>query len=206
MRIFVFALLISMLSSAAAQTAQFNNTFPLRDGIYVTHNELLNNAPSFPNCTLLVNVNTYEINKEELSYCYKGMEDQVMPYTSELFAIVQNGKFFIYYENQLLPVFSKGTLCRFIHKRLVRTTSNNSAESEIKCDICILDIQTGEIYKLKKETLGKSIKRDASLYATYSNTKPGRKNKNLFRYISDFNTKNPTNIPIKEETTIAEEE
>ncbi len=205
MRVSLFALLISVISSAAAQTSQFNNTFPLRDGIYVTYKELLNNAPSFPNCILLVNANKYEVNKDELSYCFKGMEDQVTPYTSELFAIVEDGKFLIYYQKQLLPVFSKGTLCRFIYSRETTLSYKNQYQAEFKSDMCVLDIQTGEIYKLNKDNLGRSMKRDASLYATYLNTKPGRKNKNLFKYITDFNTKNPTYIAAREQNMVIEE-
>ena len=210
MRILVLAFLcISVISTTIAQTAEFNNTFKLQDGIYTSCRELLTNNPAFPNCILKTNNNQQDVNMYALKYSTIGNENVEKEYHSTLFATVLNGKLSIHYQKKLIPVYLKGTLCRFIHTRFVSTgsSSNNTQGSQtLKSDICVLDIQTGEIYKLTKDNLGRSIKRDASLYATYTKIKPGKKNKNLFKYITDFNTKNPTNIPVKEQATISEEE
>lgn len=208
MRILILSFLfICATFSTIAQTAEFNNTFKLQDGIYTSYVELITNNPTFPNCILITNNNQQDVNIYTLKYS-KIDESYEKDYNSTLFATVLNGKLSIYYQKKLIPVYLKGTLCRFIYTRFVSTgsSSNNTQNSELlKSDICLLDIQTGEIYKLTKENLGRSIKRDASLYATYTKIKPGKKNKNLFKYISDFNTRNPTNVAVKEQPFITEE-
>jgi hypothetical protein len=180
MRILILSFLfICATFSTIAQTAEFNNTFKLQDGIYTSYVELITNNPTFPNCILITNNNQQDVNIYTLKYS-KIDESYEKDYNSTLFATVLNGKLSIYYQKKLIPVYLKGTLCRFIYTRFVSTgsSSNNTQNSELlKSDICLLDIQTGEIYKLTKENLGRSIKRDASLYATYTKIKPGKKNK-----------------------------
>lgn len=209
MRILILAFLfISAIPSVIAQKANFNSTFVLQDGIYVSYKEILNNAPSFPNGIINVDDKKANIILSELNYSVAGNESALIKYpASQLFAMVRDGKLFIYYQKKLIPVYLKGTLCRFIYTREVSigSTTNNSRSSEFKSDICVIDIQTGDIYMLTKENLAKSIRRDASLYATYQKTKPGKKNKNLFTYITDFNAKNPTSIPVTEHPSIVEE-
>jgi len=70
----------------------------------------------------------------------------------------------------------------------------------------VLDIETGEINKLSKDDLSKSIARDSVLYKNFIKVKPGKKDKNLFEFIAEFNTRNPKYLPVIEAAFVTEEE
>ena len=223
MRALLYIFLTFLITAVNAQTqlqvAKFDNTFKLKGGIYTSKEELLSNDPAFPNCLLLVNPNKDAIYIDELDYCFIGQEDHAMKLNATVLATVLNGKLSVYYQKQLITIYLKGTLCTFTYTK-VKTTHNpvnsmpmsagvsvsmTTSNTRVKSYTCFLDIQNGTILKLSKENLGLSIIRDSVLYKTLLETKPGRKNKNLFKYISDFNTRNPSFPPIRDENLIEEE-
>jgi hypothetical protein len=224
MRTILFIFLTFFIIAATAQTqlqvAKFDNAFKLKDGIYTSSNELFTNDPALPNCLLITNPNKNVIHIDELNYCLIGQEDNPIKFNGNLIATVLNGKLSVYYQKQLITIYSKGTLCFFTFTK-VKTTQNpvnhtplttgtrvslSTSNTRIKSYACFFDIQNGTIQKLDKENLGLSIMRDSVLYKAFLKTKPGRKNKNLFKYISDFNSRNPSFLPIREKNLLVEEE
>lgn len=216
MRALLFIPLIFFIIAANAQTqlqvAKFDNTFKLKDGIYTSYTELLNNAPAFPDCILDVNPNDDKIYISSLKYYIIGHKDDLMQYNSNLLATVLNGRLSIYMDNRLTTVYSKGALCSFAFTKTITRDYNNlqngtgGSSTTVKSYIYFLDLQNGTISKLSKDNLGMSIKRDPDLYQMFLKTKPGKRNKNLYKYIAEFNTRNPLLLPIREKTEIIEEE
>jgi len=214
MRITIVLFLTFFATAAIAQTQEkkFNNQFVLKDGIYTSYEELLMNAPLYPSCVLQVAKNGF--NEPNLKYYIAGNENNLLKFTSPVFATVLKGKLMIYYKNELFTTYSKGTLCTFIYKYIrtspgvynAETKTRSSSTSEFKYQVCLLDIKTGTITKLNKKNLGSSIMRDPTLYQSYLKVKPGKNNKNLIKYISDFNDRNPTLMPTPEEAVIIKEE
>lgn len=220
----LFILFTLFLIPANAQTqlevAKLDNTFKLIDGIYTSFNELLTNDPAFPNCILKVNSSREDVNIGDLKYYMPGNESDEIIYTSPLYSTVINGKLSIYYDQTLFPIYSKATVCTFI---LTKQPGNSygpgyslpepgkkpesmvNMRSKYKYIMYFIDIQTGEIAILNKENLGVTIKRDSTLYKNYIDVTPGKDNKNLLKYIFDFNARNPTFLPVRE-TVIIEEQ
>ncbi|HSY60910.1 MAG TPA: hypothetical protein VK796_03490 [Cytophaga sp.] len=223
----LFLLLIVHSGIAQSSVAKFDNAFALRDGIYTSYQELLNNTPGFPDCILqstsYIENDPDKIKTTRLNYYKAGDENNVLKYTSPLFATVLKGKLNVYYQKELTPVYSKGTVCTFIYtKDPVTYNKNNintapfysSSQGQLYANphrgyqsfVCMLDIQTGEVKKLTKENLGLTIARDSVLYQQFLKIKPGRKNKNLFKYIAEFNSRNVTFLPTRIDMSTTEEE
>lgn len=233
MRPLTSLLLIFFITTVHAQSqvpvAKFDNSFKLKDGIYTSYVELLMNNPAFPDCIIIIHADKNVVNTDALSYCSIGNEGNAMPFNSTLYATVLNGKLTVYYDKSLVSVYSKGTLCTFIYTtdsyKNQRYNSNfyqpafgpppapgdarqksTLKRSNFKSNVFVLDIETGEIYKLTKYNISKSIARDSILYEKFIKVKPGKKNKNLFKFIAEFNTRNPTYLPVKDTAIVSEEE
>jgi hypothetical protein len=219
----LFLLLTVHTVIAQNPVAKFDNAFALRrDGIYTSYQELLNNSPAFPDCILqstsYIENDPDKIKTNRLNYYKAGDENTILKYTSTLFATVLKGKLNVYYQKELTPVYSKGTICTFIfikdpihyHTQSNGINNTNGIQPALhrgyKSFVCMLDIETGEVKKLTKENLGLTIVRDSVLYQQFLKIKPGRKNKNLFKYIAEFNSRNATYLPNRVDVATTEEE
>ncbi|WP_157446934.1 hypothetical protein [Cytophaga aurantiaca] len=236
----LYILFSFFITAAQAQTvlqvAKFDNTFKLNDGIYTSYEQLLNNAPLFPDCMINLSGDKWDdpdnVNPKKLTYSAIGNDSVAMEFTFPLFATVLKGKLNIFFQKELSAVYSRGTISTFIFVRDPHSQNKNlsglpssgftfptypayntnseqsrkNLKSPYKSFICILDIQTGQVTKLTKEDLGLIIKRDSVLCQRYEKIKPGKRNKNLLTFIAEFNQRNPTLIPINNETLVIEEE
>lgn len=224
MRTLLFVCFIFLVTGVNAQTtlpvAKFDNTFKLTNGIYTSKAELLTNNPAYPNCLLKINSSRQDVYLSDLKYYAADNESEEKSYTSPLYATVVDGKLSIFYDETLFPIYSKGTLCTFILKKEPgnsygpgytmpepgkKPESMINMRSKYKYIMYVWDAQTGTITILNKENLGVSIKRDSTLYKDYVNVNPGKDDKNLLKFIFDFNARNPLFLPVRKDVLIEEE-
>ena len=111
--VFSICFSISLIAQTKLPVQFFDNQLKLKNGIYTSHEELLNNAPSYPDCVLKVSAYRGDMFIPELTYYTIGHEDAVLRFNAPVFAFVAEGKLSVYYQKRMMSIYSKGTLCTF---------------------------------------------------------------------------------------------
>ena len=177
--VFIFLFVISIPSLSQSTEDIFNNKFILRNGIYASYKEILENSPKYPDCSLKVDYTFFDTTY----YNYIDEHSNIREYNDTLFAVVNNGILYIRHNARLIVVFIKGAISIF------NTGSNPIALSDD--NFFIVDLMNGSIKRLNIKNLEEIIMRDNGLYDEYSRLTKSEKRKLLYPYILRYNERNP---------------
>lgn len=191
--IIILILLNSVLLEAQNDSLIFEKNFKLKNGIYTSYIEVLNNNPTYHNCIL--KVKSFSFFGGKRTYCYIDVFEETHDYIDSLFLIVQNEEVAINYKNLFYKLILKGSISTFY------TTKNYfdyySGEQKYKDKLYYIDLCTGEIKRLTPRNIETLIKRDSILYKEFSRVSNVKKKKTLYSYILKYNLRNPIYINTK---------
>jgi len=190
--IFVF-LTCSILLQSQDEKAKFDNEIELKEGIYTSFNEIIENDPKYYNCTVgvIADFGFGGMLKGMIIYYYDelGIKYELQ---DTILLIIQDGEKYIRFHDSFYKLMLAGAISTFTIERQVHNYSTGYSESYE--NLFFLDLQTGVIEKLNPINIDKIIKRDNELYFNYSALSNSKKRKTLYSYVLKYNMRNPIYI------------
>jgi hypothetical protein len=190
MRYFLIVIVILECFALQAQneSAAFNAKFRLKNGIYTSNVEIMNNDPKYPECML--EVDDYSL-FGRASYNYYKENSEMLPYTDSLFAFVKSGILTIYFGNKFRRLIVTGAVSLFFTESTISYTNGYSHTDD---RLLYFDLITGEIGKLNPRNMDEIFKRDTFIYSEYSQLSEIKGKKALYSTVIKFNMRNPIYI------------
>ena len=170
---------------AQNENAPFNSKFRLKNGIYTSNKEILNNDPRYPDYTLELYSHPLF---GEAKFNYYSDDSIKKPYTDRLFALVKNGILVIYFRNEFRRLVVTGPVSIFFTEI---TTSYANGYSHTEDKMYYFDLKTGNIDKLNPGNLKEIFMRDHFLFTAYSKSSDSRKKRTLYATVIKYNQRNP---------------
>jgi hypothetical protein len=186
--IVILSLTVLILQAQSGSSA-FNAKFKLKNGIYTSNHEILNNDPKYPDFVLEVNEFT-AFGKAIYSFYSESSGRQA--YTDSLYAVVKNGILTIYFRNEFRRLIVTGTISLFF---IDNTTSyaNNYSHTENK--LFFFNLLSGEIKKMNCHNLEPVFMQDDFVYSEYLKSSKLNREKILYSTVVKYNQHNPVFIP-----------
>jgi hypothetical protein len=156
---------ITLFAQADYDSLVFDNNVVLKNGIYTSCYEIRTNSPQYTDCELEMENIRKKIHIDYLFFI--NSNNTRLKFESNLFAIVSNGRIYLFCINQLNPVFLKAAISTFMVKDVVYSPTSNYGSNydnyKIKTTMYFLDYETGVIDKITKENLTPIITRDTKI-------------------------------------------
>lgn len=189
--ILIFILIRSTYSFAQGDSAIFDKNFKLREGIYTSYLQILNNTPEFPDYKVSVDVNAFTGFTYIYFYDPDGFKHSFKDSMQTVFAVVQNGDLFLWFEKTFQKLVLVGSISTFIFQTKFDQSTNYA---KFENHLYFYDIQSGSRNNFDCINLESIIQRDSSLYLEFSKlTKTQAKNQ-LYSFVLKYNFRNPIYI------------
>ena len=189
MKFTTFAFLVLCFNTFGQSNKEIiNNTFSFKNGIYSSFDELISNNPKYPNC--LFDMVKPPVGYPKLSYYNEKFE--MKRYDDYLFAVVNNGILFLWYNLSFFKQLYLGEISIF-----VRTSWHSYVQKLYSTDEDfpnILDLKTGKIKGLNYKSISRILKRDNDIYNEFISVENKKNRKTLFSYIYKYDINNPIYI------------
>jgi hypothetical protein len=214
--LFILGILFSQIVFSQVDSiklAKYTPGFRFNDGIYINHQQLLDNAP----VTLSHIVSNY--NKSAIDFYDKLLAEETIEYYDQfgirrevkvdnLWGFCRRGSVYIKYGDDFNRIPVMGSACHFIASVTVyedRFSSptygygyynvpTSSARTEIYQFILIFRL--GKVLEYNSENVGILLMEDPELYDEFNALRKKKKNQMKFLYLRKFNEKHPLYIPI----------
>lgn len=192
-------LLITNVLGAQNDSVVVDRDFIFKNGIYATFDEVRTNSPKYPN--LMFELREDRLTKSKIIYAEKAIN------SDSIFAIVQNGKLSIRFDNDYRKLILVGSLCTFFIETYKLSPPSFDQTTYIPgidggifiggkrspdLDVYCLDLKTGYIDRLECDYMDEILKRDNFLYVDYSLASKKERKKTLYSYVLKYNSRNPT--------------
>jgi len=191
--LFIVILLNYLPLYAQTDSVQLDSKFHFKNGIYSSNLEVLNNNPKYPDYFLETRRGS-EVIFGGSAYNFYNKLSNKQPYTDSLFAFVDNGVLLVYYKRDFHKLILTGAISTFFTENTIQYSTNYAT---IEDHLYFLDLETGNIDKLKPEKIDSIIKRDSQFYTDYSSISYSDKKKILYSYVLKYNKRNPIYIKLE---------
>jgi hypothetical protein len=180
-------LILTGFSYSQTTPAVFDNATVLREGVYTSYSEVLQNTPRFPDCSINYSTDLLGI----IHYEFTMASGKVTPDT--VFALLKHGILFICYTNEFYKVIIRGAVSIF-NKQLTYSnflyTQYAFPVTFTEDNIFLVDFTNGKINRLSVANVDELLKNDPVIYKEFSALSKGKKRKSLYPYIIKYNNRN----------------
>lgn len=222
MRIFKYLLLnlflatnISLFAQDSLQQIKYTPSFRFKEGIYLSHWDLLNNKP-IPKHRIITKIhkNSFDFFEKLLSetkikyFDDYGIEKEIL--VNNLWGFCRKGAVFINWGNDFNRIAVIGSICHFVATITYYENSYDSygyssgynyynqmpdkvSRTEIRQYLMVF--KTGEIVEYNYENVSSLISSDEELREEYKQLKKKKKKQMRFLYIRKFNERHPLYLP-----------
>lgn len=195
--------LIVFSAQAQNDSSVYQIGMPMPDGVYLTYWDFRHN-----NAILKENIE-FGKNKDQLDYVGKALEQEKLNYkfngnalsvnSKEVWGYVQNGTFYVNYQNKFyrIPVF--GSICFLIAMVEVKQSgfydprfggySGGMITTEQR--EFIMNFYEGKLNELKQDEVELLLSRDKVLFVEYGKLSKRKQKEQLYRFIRKYNENNP---------------
>lgn len=222
MRVFRYLLLslflitsISLFAQDSLQLVKYTPSFRFKEGIYLSHWNLLNNKPIPKNRIITkVNKNSFDFFEKLLSnpkiqyFDDYGIEKEVL--IKDLWGFCRKGAVFINWGDDFSRIAVIGNICHFVATvtyyennydnygynytyNYYNQMPNRVRQTEIRQYLMVFE--TGKIVEYNHENVLSLISSDKELFEQYSQLKKKKKKQMRFLYIRKFNEKHSLYLP-----------
>jgi len=165
-----------------------NNQIELKEGVYTSISEILNNSPKYYDCRFETKVGFWFGNTSIYYFDNLGTRHE---FNDTILFVVEDGNRYVKYKNHFCKLILTGAISTFYIENTVVYTPNYA---NTQTDLFYWDIQTGIMDKVNVSNMDEILKRDSSIYSTYSGISNSVKRKTLYSYILKYNAHNPIHI------------
>ena len=166
----------------------FNNQVELTEGVYTSLSEVLNNSPKYNDCRFETKVGFWFGNMSIYYFDKTGTRHE---FNDTILFVVEDGNRYVRYKNYFCKLILTGAISTFYIENTVVYSSNFANTQTV---LFYWDIQTGIMDKVNVDNMDEILKRDSSIYSTYSEIPNSTKKKTLYSYILKYNAHNPIYI------------
>ena len=163
----------------------FNGKTVLKEGVYTTISEVLSNSPKYHDCRFEVKVDFWFGKTSIFYFDASGTQHE---FNDTILFVVEEGNRYVNYKNHFCKLILTGAISTFY---IENTTVYSSQTSYTHTNLYFWDIQTGIMDKVNITNLDEILRRDNSIYSTYSGVSDSVKKKTLYSYILKYNARNP---------------
>jgi hypothetical protein len=197
----------------SVKLVKYGPGFRFSDGIYLDHNQLLNNNP-IPKKRIVTEINRTDfdffsklINQNKIEY-YDEFGIRRTIAVNDLWGFCNRGTIYINWGNEFCRIPVVGAICHFVANITIYddryytpfygynyyATPAQTSHSEIQQ--FIMDFKLGKVRLYDVENLTDMIRSDSLLYNEFINLKSRKQNDLKFLYLRKFNEKYPLYIPV----------
>jgi hypothetical protein len=215
----IYILFFLCLTAKAQQDSinliEYSVGFKFKDGVYFSHNNLLNNTPLSPENIVSPELNSSlwfeEIVKHKSISYFDEFGNLTDLQVSDLWGYCRNGRPYIYWAGTFNLIPYIGRVAHFV--ATIRVVYDNYSQSPFydpyyyhraqparyqdELRQYLIDFDMGTVIDFNAENTAIILKRDSSLYQEFSKLRKRKKNKMMFYYIRQFNERNPLLMPLK---------
>ncbi len=215
--IYILTILLFFISPIKAQTDTANSVkfypgFKFTEGVYLNHQQLVNNKP------VLKNHIVTKYNRYSFEFFDNLLLEPIIEYydqfgllntieTNNIWGFCRLGSVFINFGNDFCRIPVIGNICHFVATITVYderynqpymnypygTTPTTTSRTEIQQ--FIMDFKTGKILEYTTQNVEQLLMPDTELYTEYKKLKNKKKRDLKFLYIRKYNEKHPLYIP-----------
>jgi hypothetical protein len=170
----------------------FDNHIKLKEGVYTSFAEVLENSPKYHDCLFETKVDFW-FGKMKIYYYDKlGIKNE---FIDTILLVVQDGKRYVKYKNRFCKLILTGAISTFFIESIYNDYSTGNMDTDYK--LFFIDLKTGTIDKLNPPNIDNIFKRNNLLYSEYSLLSNTKKKKTLYSFILKFNMQNPIYVKVK---------
>lgn len=166
----------------------FDNQTILEDGIYTSLEEVLDNSPKYFCSQLNIEIDVWLGYQSILSTDTSGTKQD---FEDDIFLVVKDGFKYVFHKDRMQKLIEKGALSTFI-ARTIYMYDNNYQEMNV--EMYFWDLLTGRTYTLTASNLEEFLKRDPTLYNSFTALSRKKKKNSTFRYLLEYNARNPVEM------------
>lgn len=183
-------LLVSVSLQAQYGSVPFNNKIKMKEGIYTSTFEILENNPRYPDIEIESKSSFWIGGYTNIYYFDSARQKQ--DFDDTLVFLVYDKQRFVYYKNDFHKLILTGPVSTFMIERVHVDYKTGYKSTETK--LLFWDLETGKIARLTLEKFDEILQRDTDLYARYSQISKAQKKDTLYYYLLQYNERNPLYI------------
>ena len=182
--IFLFIILLPEFLFSQDDAAFFNSKTVFKEGVYTSLSEVLSNSPKYHDCRFEAKVDFW-FGKTSIHYFdASGVRHE---FNDTILFVVEDGNRYVNYKNHFCKLILTGAISTFY---IENTTVYSGQSSYTHTNLFYWDIQTSKMDKVNITNLDEILKRDNSIYSSYSGVSDSVKKKTLYSYILKYNANN----------------
>lgn len=165
----------------------FDNQIKLKEGVYTTLSEIIENNPKYHDCLFETKVDFW-FGKMSIYYTDKfGAKHE---FKDTILLVVEDGKRYVKYKNGFYKLILTGAISTFF----IETSVYSAGYEDKQAKLYFWDVKTGKTDKLNHTNIDEIIRRDSTVYSSYSAISDSKKAKTLYSYVLKYNLRNPIYI------------
>ena len=182
--IFLFIILLPEFLFSQDDAAFFNSKTVFKEGVYTSLSEVLSNSPKYHDCRFEAKVDFFFFFTSIHYFDASGVRHE---FNDTILFVVEDGNRYVNYKNHFCKLILTGAISTFY---IENTTVYSGQSSYTHTNLFYWDIQTGKMDKVNITNLDEILKRDNSIYSSYSGVSDSVKKKTLYSYILKYNANN----------------
>jgi hypothetical protein len=187
--IIIFSILFcSQLLLGQDSNSVFDNNVKLKEGIYTSLSEIIENSPKYFDCIFETKVDFWFGQTSTFYHDKSGIRHEL---NDTILLVVEDGEKYVHYNSGFYRLIRTGAISTFIIETLY---VYSMGYRDLESNLYFWDLQTGMMDKLNPANFDEIIKRDNSIYSTYSGISKSQKKKTLYYYVLKYNEHNPIYI------------
>ncbi|MEI6062163.1 MAG: hypothetical protein WCR72_15790 [Bacteroidota bacterium] len=169
----------------------FDNHTGLKEGVYTSLPEIMENSPKYYNCQFESKINFWFGKTSEYYVDTSGIRHE---FKDSILMVVEDGDKYVKYKNGFCRLIRTGAISTFM---IDNTIVYSNGYQNTQTSLLFWDVLTGKMGKLTITSMDEIFKRDNYIYSVYSGLSGSEKKQALFSYVLQYNEHNPIYLHIE---------